>query len=134
MRGCSYYYSKIQAKRFLKDNKVKMIIRGHEVQINGYNYQKSNSDEKLTLTIFSAPNYCDTYKNKGAVAFVADVNFHLFRTKSQFIDLVMLNIHLYCRITWMALSLPYLGSVSSLEKYLCTCSETIESPVEFHLW
>lgn len=75
MRGCSYYYSRIQAKRFLKDNKVKMIIRGHEVQIEGFSYQKSTNDEKLTLTIFSAPNYCDTYKNKGAVALIADVIF-----------------------------------------------------------
>lgn len=76
MRGCSYFYSKIQTKRFLKDNKIKMIIRGHEVQIEGYNYQKSNNDEKLTLTIFSAPNYCDTYHNKGAVAYINDVFFH----------------------------------------------------------
>lgn len=80
MRGCSYFYSRIQTKRFLKENKVKMILRGHEVQIEGYSYQKSTTDEKLTLTIFSAPNYCDTYKNKGAVAYIADV---LFSSKSE---------------------------------------------------
>ena len=44
MRGCSYFYGKIQAKKFLKENKLKMIIRGHEVQIEGYSYQKSNMD------------------------------------------------------------------------------------------
>jgi serine/threonine-protein phosphatase 2B catalytic subunit len=73
MRGCSYYYGKLQAKKFLKDNKIKMIIRGHEVQIEGFSYQKTSLDEKLTLTIFSAPNYCDTYKNKGAVAIIHNV-------------------------------------------------------------
>lgn len=68
MRGCSYYYSRIQAKKFLKNNQLKLIIRGHEVQLEGYGYQKNINDEKLTLTIFSAPNYCDTYFNNAAVA------------------------------------------------------------------
>lgn len=71
-----------------------MIIRGHEVQIEGFNYQKSNTDEKLTLTIFSAPNYCDTYKNKGAVALINDVHIVLnWRIKSRYTDLVKLPIH-----------------------------------------
>jgi hypothetical protein len=29
LRGCSYYYSKVQAKKFIKDNQIQMIIRGH---------------------------------------------------------------------------------------------------------
>ena len=45
-----------------------MIIRGHEVQMKGFKYQMDINNEPLTLTIFSAPQYCDTYRNKGAVA------------------------------------------------------------------
>jgi len=33
MRGCSYYYGVSQVKSFLKYNRIKMIVRGHEVQI-----------------------------------------------------------------------------------------------------
>jgi hypothetical protein len=30
--------------------------------------------KKLTLTVFSAPNYCDTYKNKGGIAIINVLN------------------------------------------------------------
>lgn len=40
-----------------------------------YQYQQNNSNP-LTLTIFSAPKYCDTYSNKGAVALI-NVTFFL---------------------------------------------------------
>lgn len=38
--------------------------------MKGYAYQMSDCRKKLTLTIFSAPNYCDTYKNKGGIAII----------------------------------------------------------------
>lgn len=44
MRGCSYFYGISQTKKFLKENKIKLIIRGHEVQIDGFNYQKAEND------------------------------------------------------------------------------------------
>ena len=68
MRSCSYYYSRSQATKFLNANSVKLIIRGHEVQMKGFKYQYGSNNQPLTLTIFSAPRYCDTYSNKAAVA------------------------------------------------------------------
>lgn len=44
-----------------------MIIRAHEVHPEGYKYQLL-MNVPLTLTIFSAPNYADVYKNKGTIA------------------------------------------------------------------
>lgn len=38
--------------------------------MKGFSYQMSDFRKKLTLTIFSAPNYCDTYKNKGGIAII----------------------------------------------------------------
>jgi hypothetical protein len=38
--------------------------------MKGFSYQISDFRKKLTLTIFSAPNYCDTYRNKGGVAII----------------------------------------------------------------
>ena len=68
MRSCSFYYSRNQAMKFLNNNQLNLIIRGHEVQNKGFKYQNGMDNEPLTLTIFSAPRYCDTHKNKGAVA------------------------------------------------------------------
>lgn len=70
MRSCSYYYSRNQTMKFLNANKLSLIIRGHEVQMKGFKYQNGADNEPLTLTIFSAPRYCDTYKNKGAVCLI----------------------------------------------------------------
>lgn len=67
MRQCSYYFGIDQAKNFLNRNGLKLIIRGHEVEKEGFKYQK-NHNVPLTLTIFSAPNYGDVYKNKGCIA------------------------------------------------------------------
>lgn len=48
-----------------------MIIRGHEVQLEGFKYmQFKKSNKKNVLTVFSAPNYCDKYNNLGAVAII----------------------------------------------------------------
>lgn len=76
LRACSYFYTSEHAANFLADNRLKMIIRGHEVQLEGYRYQEIQNfrGTKPTLTIFSAPNYCDRYKNKGAIARVTQVN------------------------------------------------------------
>ena len=55
-------------KRFLKDNKLTSIIRAHEAQVDGYKMQMVNKSSGIprVITIFSAPNYCDVYKNKAA--------------------------------------------------------------------
>jgi len=44
------------------------IIRAHEAQFDGYKMQFVNEQTSIprVITIFSAPNYCDVYKNKGA--------------------------------------------------------------------
>ena len=68
VRGCSYYYGAEAATKFLERNNLLTIIRAHEAQIEGFKMHKwSGSDFPLVITIFSAPNYCDTYNNKGAV-------------------------------------------------------------------
>jgi hypothetical protein len=48
------------------------------VAAKGFKYQMSANNTPLTLTIFSAPNYCDTYHNQATIA-VLKVLFKLFR-------------------------------------------------------
>lgn len=68
VRGCSYFYGAEAASQFLEDNELLTVIRAHEAQVEGYKMHKwSDSDFPLVITIFSAPNYCDVYNNKGAV-------------------------------------------------------------------
>ena len=68
VRGCSWTYGADAANNFLDRNSLLTIIRAHEAQIEGFKMHKWNStDFPLVITIFSAPNYCDTYNNKGAV-------------------------------------------------------------------
>jgi serine/threonine-protein phosphatase 2B catalytic subunit len=45
------------------------IIRAHEAQLEGYKMHTWNGkvDFPTVITIFSAPNYCDVYNNKGAL-------------------------------------------------------------------
>lgn len=68
-RGISYIYGKSAVKVFLKSNKIQCIIRGHTVEANGYfmHFQKSQKHVPKVITVFSAPNYCDIYKNQAAI-------------------------------------------------------------------
>ena len=52
---------------FLKNNNLISIIRGHEVQDEGFKLHSWGQQFPPVVTIFSAANYCDVYKNRGAV-------------------------------------------------------------------
>ncbi|KAI8867936.1 Metallo-dependent phosphatase [Ramicandelaber brevisporus] len=68
-RGCSYYYTFKAVKTFLENNRLLSIIRAHEAQDAGFRmYRKIKGTEfPSVITIFSAPNYLDVYKNKAAI-------------------------------------------------------------------
>ncbi|KAI5122876.1 hypothetical protein M0805_003328 [Coniferiporia weirii] len=75
-RGCSYFYTYEAACNFLERNGLLGIIRGHEVQQEGYRMYRKTRSKKFpsVITIFSAPNYCDFYHNRGAVLKYVDKN------------------------------------------------------------
>lgn len=67
-RGCSFYFGYHAVNNFIKQNNIKTIIRAHEAQFEGfkaYCWQKQEFPQVITL--FSAPNYCGCYANKGAI-------------------------------------------------------------------
>ena len=56
--------------RILARSNLQALIRAHEVQQNGYQWHMLNDDlQPQCITVFSAPNYCGFYGNKGAVFF-----------------------------------------------------------------
>ncbi|KAK7206203.1 Metallo-dependent phosphatase-like protein [Myxozyma melibiosi] len=62
-RGVGLQFGPDVTRRFCDANKLMAVIRSHEVRMNGYEIEH---DGRL-ITVFSAPNYCDTQGNKGAV-------------------------------------------------------------------
>ncbi|CAG9329576.1 unnamed protein product [Blepharisma stoltei] len=69
VRGCSFYFGNDVMNNFLKRNDLISVIRGHEAQPDGFKMHRWNGNNEFpaVITIFSAPNYCDSYNNKGAI-------------------------------------------------------------------
>jgi len=62
-RGVSFKFGPDISKRFLDSNGLKYLVRSHEMKQDGY----EQAHDGRVITIFSAPNYCDSMGNKGAV-------------------------------------------------------------------
>lgn len=69
-RHSSYLYGLAAVEKFLRRNDLCCIIRGHQVQQNGYFEHFARCEKAFpiapVLTVFSAPNYCDQYVNRAA--------------------------------------------------------------------
>jgi len=61
-RGVGVSFGPDVTKRFLEENELSLLVRSHEVKDEGY---EVTHDGKC-ITVFSAPNYCDSLGNKGA--------------------------------------------------------------------
>jgi len=61
-RGVGYSFGPDITEAFLKKNDLKLLVRSHEVKDEGYLVEHGGK----TITVFSAPNYCDSMGNKGA--------------------------------------------------------------------
>ena len=62
-RGVSCTYNSEAINIFLKNNKLQLLCRAHQLVSDGYKFVNNNN----LVTIFSAPNYCGTCGNDGAV-------------------------------------------------------------------
>ena len=62
-RGVSYLFCRDVLHKFLKENKLEMICRAHQVVEDGYEFYGNRE----LVTIFSAPRYCGEFDNKGGV-------------------------------------------------------------------
>lgn len=61
-RGIGFSFGPDITARFLEQNNLSLLVRSHEVKEEGYLVEHGGK----TITIFSAPNYCDSMGNKGA--------------------------------------------------------------------
>lgn len=81
------------------------IVRAHQVQIEGYKMHRWDGPTSFpyVITIFSAPNYCDYYSNKGSVLILEEGNVSI----KQFDDSEH-PYHLPDKIDIFAWSMPFL--------------------------
>ena len=58
----------------MKKDRLECIVRAHEVKQDGYEFHKwrGKRENPPVITIFSAPNYCGSYGNDGAVLSSSD--------------------------------------------------------------
>lgn len=62
-RGVLYVFSKVAINKFLAKFGFDLVCRAHMVVEDGYEF----FNDKLLVTVFSAPNYCGEFDNWGAV-------------------------------------------------------------------
>ncbi|BET00288.1 Hypothetical protein NTJ_13104 [Nesidiocoris tenuis] len=77
-RGVGVQFGPDVTKRFIAKNNLDYIVRSHEVKAEGYEV----AHDGKCITVFSAPNYCDTMLNQAAYITLngADMrpNFHQY--------------------------------------------------------
>ena len=61
-RGVGIQFGPDITNAFLKKNNLEYVVRSHEVKAEGYEEAHGGK----CITVFSAPNYCDSMGNKGA--------------------------------------------------------------------
>ncbi|CAI4218604.1 unnamed protein product [Parascedosporium putredinis] len=66
-RGVSYCFGKRVITQFLADHDFDLICRAHMVVEDGYEF----FNDRVLVTVFSAPNYCGEFDNWGAVMSVS---------------------------------------------------------------
>lgn len=62
-RGVSYCFGKGVLQDFLSKHEFDLVARAHMVVEDGYEFFA----DRTLVTIFSAPNYCGEFDNKGQV-------------------------------------------------------------------
>lgn len=64
-RSTAFYFTEKALRKFLKANNLSHVIRGHELEMDGYRFHHSG----MLITIFSSSRYCNS-TNKAAAIFI----------------------------------------------------------------
>jgi len=101
-RGVSLAMGPDLAAKFLESNKLKMLVRGHEMKEEGYEIQRGGK----VVTVFSAPNYCDQGGNKGAfVKFTAPAMDPVYTKFTAVVFFICYSSHIRINPQWHMLHL-----------------------------
>lgn len=84
-RGVSWVFGADVVEQFLEQHDLDLIIRGHQVVEDGYEFF---ADRQL-VTLFSAPNYCGEFDNAGAMILADEdltLSFQVFGSCQEALD------------------------------------------------
>ncbi|EDO16264.1 hypothetical protein Kpol_505p41 [Vanderwaltozyma polyspora DSM 70294] len=84
-RGLGFAFGPDITKDYLERNNLRKVMRSHEVRMTGVKFEH---DGKL-ITVFSAPNYCDSQGNLGGIVHVMPGNGFLLQNGNDDEDLVV---------------------------------------------
>lgn len=79
-RGISWTFDASIVEKFLDDHDLDLVCRAHQVVEDGYEFF---ADRQL-VTVFSAPNYCGTFDNAGAMMCINEdlcISFQILKPK-----------------------------------------------------
>lgn len=82
-RECSVKFGLEPVKEILRTNNFISVIRAHQVQVDGYKMHRWGGKTAFpsVITVFSAPNYCGEYHNKGAVILIENDKMNIKQYK-----------------------------------------------------
>ncbi|KAA6403859.1 MAG: putative Calcineurin subunit A [Streblomastix strix] len=78
-RNCSFFYGASAVRQFLRTNSLVALVRGHECKDTGFEMQFPRSGTNpfpTVITLFSCPNYVDSFKNQAAILLVKKEKIH----------------------------------------------------------
>lgn len=124
-RGCSVVFGYNPIYDFLEFNNLSFIVRAHQVEEKGYrelhfSQAPPGRTHPMVITLFSAPNYCDSYENMAAYLSIGkdEYNFHQYTWQQ----------HPYCLPDFsnaIKFSLPFIAE--NIMKFLVGIIETVQA-------
>ena len=83
-RGTSCKFGSRPLASLLRKAKFNSLVRAHEVQDDGFKFHWIGNDGyPKCITVFSAPNYCGQYGNRGAVVCSTPTNIEILTYEEQ---------------------------------------------------
>jgi diadenosine tetraphosphatase ApaH/serine/threonine PP2A family protein phosphatase len=71
-RGSGYIFGRNETEEFLRNNKLEMVVRSHQLANDGYEELFMKDGRPQLLTVWSAPNYCYTSGNRATFMAIDD--------------------------------------------------------------
>lgn len=122
-RECSVKFGLEPVKKLFAKNHYLSIIRAHQVQHDGYKMHRWGGQAAFpsVITVFSAPNYCGEYHNKGAVILIENEKMNIKQYKD-----VKQPFHLPGDLDLFQWSIPFL--LDKVADMLIKLSDRSEDP------
>ena len=119
LRGKGCLFGSLVVDDFCKDNKIRMIIRGHQCVYHGYEYLF----RKRFLTVFSTSSYSYDFPNMAAYAVIDKES----KVRTHELDIIPL------RSKKKSFRFSVIPMSTNIEPHTCICLKSVHSLDQIHL-